>query len=266
MSRRATVWVLLLSLGLWLSAGASGDQPDPLALLDCARENWVGEAFQGTILLQLFRPGYSREYRLEVWSDAGGERALIRVLEPEEERGSGYLLLEEELWYYSPQAGQAIPLPPSALSQAFLGSDLALEDVYRGTLSGQYDAELLGTRPTEEGDRIHRLRLTPKPEAPVVYGKLELELRDSDCAVLLIDYYDQRGTLIREASFAEFVRIELEGQLARTVPLKVVVDDLLVEGSRTIELIETYEFGLAIPPERFTLECLVEGEEACGSS
>jgi len=124
----------------------------------------------------------------------------------------------------------------------------------------------LGTRPAEEGELIHRLRLTPKPEAPVVYGRLELEIRDSDCAVLLIDYFDQRGTLIREATFSEFVRIEVEGERPRTVPLKTVVDDYLIEGSRTVQVIETYEFGLAIPPERFTLECLVEGGAACGSS
>jgi len=202
---------------------------------------------------------------MEVWTEEGGKPALIRILKPANERGSGYLSLEDELWYYTPEACQAIALPQSSLAQAFLGSDLALEDIYRGTLSEDYDAELLGTRPTEEGDLIHRLRLTPKPEAPVIYGKLELDIRDSDCAVLLIDYYDQRETLIREAVFSKFVQID--GDNPRVVPLRTVVDDLLVEGSRTVEVVEEpYEFGIAIPPERFTLECLVEGEEACGSS
>jgi hypothetical protein len=233
--------------------------------LECARQNWVGDTFHGTILLQLFRPEYSREYRMEVWSAEGGKPALIRILEPADEEGSGYLLLDDELWYYSPETGQAIALPQSSLAQAFLGSDLALEDVYRGTLSEDYEAELLGTRPTgEEDDQIHRLRLTPKPEAPVVYGKLELDIRASDCAVLLIDYYDQRETLIREATFQEFVQID--GDNPRVIPLKTVVDDLLVEGSRTVEVVESYEFGGSIPPERFTLECLVEGEAVCGSS
>lgn len=269
MFKRVTIWLLLSAVSLWLVTVASGDQPDPLVLLECARENWVGDTFHGTVVLQLFRPGYSTEYRMEVWSEEGGEPTFIRILAPEEEAGSGYLLLEDELWYsppYTPEPSQtqAISLPQSSLTQRFLGSDLALEDVYRGTLSENYEVELLGTRPTEGGDRIHRLRLTPKPEAPVVYGRLELDIRDSDCAVLLIDYYDQRGSLIREAIFSEFVQIE--GDNPSVIPLKTVVDDLLVEGSRTVEIIETYEFGLSIPPERFTLECLVEGEEACGSS
>ncbi len=254
---------LLILIGLGLGLMADEGQPDPLDLLECARENWVGDTFHGTIVLQLFRPGYSTEYRMEAWSAESGAPTFIRILAPEEEAGSGYLLLEDEVLYYNAEAGQVIHLSQSSLTQKFLGSDLALEDVYRGTLSEDYEAELLGTRPAEE-DEIHRVRLAPKPEAPVVYGKLELDIRDSDCAVLLIDYYDQRETLIREATFSEFVQIE--GDTVRVVPLKTVVDDLLIEGSRTVEVIESYQFGISIPPERFTEACLVEGGEACGLS
>jgi hypothetical protein len=263
MFKRVTIWMLLVAMSLWLGVIASGDQPDPLDLLECARENWVGDTFHGTVVLQLFRPVYSTEYRMELWSEQDGQPAFIRILAPEEEAGSGYLLLEDKVVYYNAEASEVIHLSQSSLTQKFLGSDLALEDVYRGTLSEDYEAELLGTRPIE-GDMVHRVRLIPKPEAPVVYGRLELDIRDSDCAVLLIDYYDQRETLIREATFSDFVRIE--GENPRVIPLQTVVDDLLIEGSRTVQLIETYEFGISIPPERFTLECLVEGEGACGSS
>lgn len=254
---------LLILIGLGLGLMADEGQPDPLDLLECARENWVGDTFHGTIVLQLFRPEYSREYRMEVWVSAGGEPAFVRVLEPEEEAGSGYLFLEDAVWRYDAESGQVIRLLPSFRSEEFFG-DLTPEDLYRGTLSEDYEVELLGTPSTEEGDRIHRLRLTPKPEAPVVYGKLELDIRDSDCAVLRIKYYDQRGSLIRRATFSDFVRIE--GENSRVVPLKTVVDDFLVEGSRTVEIIETYQFGISIPPERFTEACLVEGGKACGLS
>jgi hypothetical protein len=264
MFKRITIWLLGISVALSLGSAAGEGQPDPLELLECARENWVGVSFHGTILLQLFRPAYSTEYRMEVWSEQGGEPALIRIREPASEAGSGYLLLEDGLWYYTPEGGEPIHISESSLTQRFLGSDLALEDVYRGTLSEDYEAELLGTRPADGGDQIHRVRLTPRPEAPVVYGGLELDIRGSDCAVLLVDYYDQRETLIREATFSEFVQVE--GDNSRVIPLKTVVNDLLEDGSYTVEEIESYEFGISIPPERFTLECLVEGEGACGSS
>jgi len=259
--------MILLGLGLALSA-QSIQGPSAEELLECARRNWVEGTFHGTVSLELFRPEFSKAYRLEAWT-SGADKALIRVLEPEDEAGSGYLRVGDELWYYHPDLGQAIQLPPSALSESFLGTDASLEDLYRGTLGEHYDAELLGSRPASEeesaleGDLIYRLRLVPKPEAPVVYGKLELEVRGSDCAVLIIDYYDQRGSLIRQARFSKFVTVG-EGELRRVIPTVMVFDDFLVEGSRTVETLEEYEFDIEIPEETFTLECLVEGR--CGSS
>lgn len=276
MSKRWTLLILMtiavgtltgIAAGVGLFAQPSGE-PTAEGLLACARRNWVEGTFHGLVRLELFRPEYSKQYRLEAWSE-GAEKALMLVLEPEEDAGSGYLRAGDELWYYHPDVGQAISLPTSALSESFLGSDASLEDLYRGTLSENYDVELLGGRPAsaeasaQEGDGIYRLRLVPKPEAPVVYGKLELDVRGSDCAVLVIDYYDQRETLIRQARFSQFVTVG-EGERQRVIPTVMTFDDFLEEGSRTVETLESYEFDREIPPEQFTLACLVQG--ACGSS
>ncbi len=237
-------------------------------ILECARRNWVEGTFHGTIRMDLFRPDYSKEYRLEAWT-SGSDKALIRVLEPKEEAGSGYLKAGDDLWYFNPSAGQAISLPPSSLSESFFGADLSLEDLYRGTLSESYDVTLLGSRPASaeesgvQGDQIQQLRLVPKPDTAVTYGKLELQIRASDCAVLVLDYYDQRQTLIRQAKFSQFVRVGQDKQ-ARSIPLQMTFDDLLKQGSRTIETVESYEFDITIPDQRFTLDCLVK--DLCGSS
>lgn len=244
------------------------ENPTGEEVLECARSNLVEGTFHGMIGLQLIRPDYAKAFLLEAWTK-GGDRALIRVREPQEQAGSGYLRVEDELWFYDPGAGQAIPLPTSALSENFLGADLSLEDFYRGTLADQFDVEILGTRAASEeessaeADKIHTLRLTPKPEAPVVYGKIEILVRDSDCATLEADYYDQRDSLIRQAVFSDFVQVG-EGEDRRVVPLKMVFDDMIKEGSRTIETIESYEFDIDLPEQIFTVDCLTRGK--CGSS
>lgn len=258
----------LAGLVVGVSLSRLPEHPTAQDILACARRNLVEGTFHGTVRLELFRPDYSKTYLLEAWTD-GGDHALIRILEPEDEQGSGYLQVGDELWFYDPEAGQAIPLPASALSENFLGADLSLEDFYQGTLSESFDVELLGTRaasPDEsdvEGDKIHTLRLVPKPEAPVVYGKIEISVRRSDCATLRLDYYDQRETLIRQASFSDFIAVGEEDD-PRVVPLKMVFDDLLNEGSRTVETIKTYEFDIELPDEIFTLDCLTQ--KRCGSS
>ena len=228
-------------------------------LLDCVQVNWNPDSYHATTEIRSFHPDFSREFKLEIWTSSNNDHAMIRVLEPSDESGSGYLLLgEDELWFYSPEAGQAISLPSSALGQAFFGSDIAVEDLYRGTIDESYTATLLGTQQISEDVFVHRLRLVPLEDAAVVYGKLELDVIDSNCAVTRIDFYDQRETLIREALFEDFVE-----ENGIVLPLKTTINDLLEDGSFTEEEILSFEIGVEIPEARFTLECL-EDESQCG--
>lgn len=249
---------LLTVLCMLLTATAQ-QHSDAEALLNCAQANWNSATFVGVITIKVFRPDFSNAFKLKVWATENNDKAMIRVLEPEDEAGSGYLREDDGLWFYSPAAGQVIPLPSSSLGEAFFGSDVAVEDLYRGTLNDRYTATLIGTRNDSDTGRIvHALRLVPKPDADVVYGKLELDMFDSDCAVFRIDFFDQRNTLIREGIFSDFV--EVNGLVFAT---HTVVNDLLHEGSSTEEIVESFEIGTQIPAERFTLACL-EDEAQCG--
>ena len=156
-------------------------------------------------------------------------------------------------------------MPASAISQNFLGADLSLEDFYAGTLDESFEVELLGVRPANEdesnvkGDRVYQVRLIPRPEAPVVYGKIEIRVRESDCATIRMDYYDQRETLIRQAAFSEFATVGDE-ESQRVFPLRMVFDDLTQEGSRTVETIEDYEFDVELSENTFTRDCMTNPE------
>jgi outer membrane lipoprotein-sorting protein len=262
-----TLLVGLMLMGLMLffvaaplTVPVSAQAPTAEELLSCVQNNLSSFSFHGTMRISTFRTEFSREFLLEVWSGADNESVMMRVLEPEDEAGSGYLLLTidevEELWFFAAAAGTSIPLPSSSLSEAFFGTDLSIEDLYQGTLDQSFDSELLGTR-TEDGATIHRLRLIPKADADVVFGKLELDLRDEDCALQRLDYFDQRDTLIRESLFSDFV--EEEGIV---FALRTRSNDLLEAGSFTEQLLESYEVNIDIPANRFTLDCL-EDESLC---
>ena len=249
----------LIIFGILLLPAAAQQHTSAGELLTCAQANWNSATFVGVMTIKAFRPDFSSEFKLQVWATENNDKAMIRVLAPQDEAGSGYLQEGDELWFYTPAAGQVIPLPSSSLGEAFFGSDVAVEDLYRGTLNDRYTAELLGTRTdTESGRIVHRLRLVPKPDADVVYGKLELDMFDSSCAVFQIDFFDQRNTLIREGTFSEFA--EENGLVFAT---HTVVNDLLREGSYTEQIVESYQIGVDIPQQRFTLECL-EDEAQCG--
>lgn len=261
--RARTLGLLAIMIGLGLTLGQAQIPEDATGqdVLACARGNLVEGTFHGTIRLELTRPDFAKTYVMEAWTE-GGDKALIRIHEPEGEAGSGYLQNGDDLWFYDPEAGVPISLPASALSEGFLGADLSLEDFYAGTLNESFDVELLGAREAHEdesdarADRVYQVRLIPKPEAPVVYGRIEIRVRESDCATIRMDYYDQRETLIRQAVFSEFETVGDEDS-QRVFPLRMVFDDLTQEGSRTVETIEDYEFDIELPDETFTQECLM---------
>ena len=259
-ARALTLIAITLGFGLTLGQAQIPDDPTGQDVLDCARDNLVEGTFHGTIRLELTRPDFSKTFVMEAWTE-GGDKALIRIHQPADEAGSGYLQNGDDLWFYDPEAGVPISLPASALSEDFLGADLSLQDFYAGTLDESFNVELLGARPANdeesavEGDRVYQVRLIPRPEAPVVYGKIEIRVRASDCATIRMDYYDQRETLIRQAVFGDFATVGDEDS-RRVFPLRMVFDDLTQEGSRTVETIESYEFDIELPENTFTQDCL----------
>lgn len=231
--------VLSASLMLVMCGLAQG--PTAEQILEEVREAWQPESFHARVALEVQEGEGVRRWEFEVWSE-GRDKALLRVLSPEEEAGSGYLVLGDEVWYYSPDVGVPIELPALALSEGAFGGAAALEDIFRGTLTEECE---VSSTPRDGG---WLLVLTPEPEAPVVWGRLELIVRE-DFALLEMRFFDQRGELLRTVRAKEF--IEIDGK-----PFPAVVEIAEADGDRTVERIIDPEIGVAIPDGVFTLEFL----------
>ena len=259
---RPTTWWLLLALATFvvLSAAAQQEPAEPPALdaeaiLDRVNAAWQGDSFHGTVRLEITLAEAKKRHALEVWT-LGEELALLRVLEPEIDRGSGYLQLGEELWFYSPVVG-AIKLPAIALGDALFGAGPSLEDLSHGTLSDDYDASVESApdgRDSDESDARWRVTLIPHLDAPVVYGKLEIWVTAGFVMERLI-YYDQRGDVLQEASFTDVIDLG-----DRTFATTIVIEDRF--GDRTVQRIENPQFDLELDPSFFSIETF----EAWGES
>jgi len=211
-------------------------------ILDRTRDAWRGDSFHAVLELEIVLSGQTKSHVLEVWT-LGDDLALVRIHEPVEDAGSGYLEADGKLWFYSPLLGDAIELPAIALGQALFGSGPSLDDMSRGTLSNDYDVTL-----SMIDDGGYFLTLIPHPTAPVVYGKLELDVT-AEFVMERVVYYDQRGEVLRTAVFTDVV--DLDGRL---VPTYIEIVD--ASGDRTIERVIDPEFDLDIDASFFTLETL----------
>ncbi|GAB4307350.1 MAG: hypothetical protein Kow0097_07410 [Candidatus Bipolaricaulota bacterium] len=247
---RAFLGMLLIAAGAgWVSAA---DEPlDAAMILEQVRAGWRGESFHALVEIEITVSGTTRRHLVEVWT-CGEDRALIRIVEPEAEAGSGYLQLGDALWYYSPALGTAIALPAMGLTQALFGAGPSLGDLAQGTLSRDHDVQAEAVTGADGALVGYLLTLLPRLGAPVVYGKLEVTVT-ADYVLSKIVYYDQRGAVLRTAAFEEVVRI---GEIL--FPTKVVVVD--ANGDRAVQQILDPEFGIALDPSFFTVERLEAGE------
>ena len=237
--KRIIVWTALLAVVLiGVCSIAQEDALDAKSILSRINSAWKGESFHGVIGLDISLSGQTKSYKLEVWT-LGQEKALIRVLEPEIDLNSGYLQLGDDLWYYSPSVG-AIKLPSAALGGTLFGAGPSLDDLSRGTLSDDYNAT---AEPTEGG---YFLTLIPHPDAPVVYGKLEIWV-SNDYVLERLIYYDQRGDVLQTADFTDVIEVG-----KRKFATTIVIEDAY--GNKTIERIENPEFDVELDSSLFSLD------------
>jgi hypothetical protein len=215
--------------------------PTAAEVLAQVRSTWEGESLHAVVRLEITSAGATRIHVVEVWT-LGDEFALLRVLEPTAEKGSGYLQVGDELWYHAPAAGSAIKLPSMLLGDALFGAGPSLSDLALDTLAEDFDATL------ESAPGGYMLTLVPHPDAPVVYGRMDLAVSAAYVIERLVTY-DQRGDVLRTATFSDVV--DLGGQ---KLPTRVVVED--ASGDRTVQEIVNPESGADLDASFFTIERL----------
>jgi outer membrane lipoprotein-sorting protein len=251
--RAASLAVLLASLCLALGPGAAQEDPevprDADAILDAMVENLRGAGQRATMQLTVERPSETREYRLEIVSD-GTERSLTRVVAPPRDAGQAFLVDGSDLFVYTPRLGRVLRLPPSGRSDGFLGSDLSYDDLAGDEMRDRYDA-----RVAERREQEVELSLVPQPDAPTPYGELRFTASLPDLAPLALDYYDQRGEVVKRIRFSAFETTSS----GHRVPRRFEVRDLTREGGRTVATWTEVEDDVSPPGRCFTQQALERG-------
>ena len=126
---------------------------------------------------------------MEAWT-SGERKSLVRVLQPKKDAGNGTLLLDNKMWTFSPKINRVIKIPSSMMNQSWMGSDFSNKDIARSAdIIDQYKHSLIDTE-AHEGRKVYVIESVPKENAPVVWGKEILRIRD-DYVLLEHTFYDQ---------------------------------------------------------------------------
>lgn len=241
-SKCTTVLMLILAT----TVSQAQEPPDAAEIVRRADEHLRGESSRATMSMTIVRPDWSREMGLKFWSK-GNDYALILVTAPARDRGTTFLLRESEVWNYRPDIDRLIKLPPSMMSQSWMGSDFTNDDLVKeSSIVEDYVHEVLGDT-TLEGRKAWKLRLTPKPEAAVVWGKIHLWVSQDLYLQLRAEYFDEDGTLVNVMEMSE---VETIG--GRILPTRMVMRPADEDDHRTVMKYEEMAFDFEVEASFFS--------------
>lgn len=241
-SAAATALLLGTILGC-ATAGAA--EPDPGELLRRAYDNWRGDSSYTEVTMTVHRPEWERRMSMRSWT-RGDDDTLVRFTAPAKNAGNATLKLDDSMWIYNPRLNQVLKLPASMMAQSWMGSDFSYNDLAKADdVLTLYTHQLTGSEQTD-GHTEYVVEAYPKPDAPTVWGKQVLRVRD-DGVLLADDYYDQDMQLVKGMSTDEV------GMLGGR-PYPVVMTMRKAEDSDhwTRLAFERGEFDVTLPDALFT--------------
>lgn len=238
--KRAFILLALPLLALKVQA------QDAQSIVARAEEKFLGQSSRGEVTVQVVRPNWSREMSLTTWSK-GDEYSLILITAPAKEEGTVFLKRQNEIWNWIPSIERTVKLPPSMMMQSWMGTDFTNDDlVNESSLEEDYHHEVLGDS-TILGRSCYKIRLLPKEEAPVVWGKLLIWISKEEFMQLRTEFYDEDGELVNIMEGSEVNNLG-----GRQLPSRLEMIPVDKQGHKTVLVYESLEFNIDIEASFFT--------------
>lgn len=240
------------SLLLAAPATAAGSEPghdgapDARSIVKGALDWWRDTSSFAEIAMTVHRPDWERKSVMRSWT-RGDKDALVRFVEPVKDAGSATLKLGDDMWIYTPKLSRVVKLPFSMMAQSWMGSDFSYNDLARSDeLLVHFDSRILGEE-EDEGHKVYVIEALPHANAPVIWGKETLRIRD-DHLMLEETYFDQDLVPVKTLVATEI------GPLGGKIYVKTMRMKKLEEPGHWTEIAyRQAEFGLDLPGSVFTL-------------
>lgn len=169
---------------------------DATAIVKRADELMRAESSYSEITMTIIKPDWSREMSMKIWS-LEPDYAIIYITEPARDKGTVTLKRKNEVWNWLPSAQKVIKIPPSMMLQSWMGSDFTNDDLVReSSVIKDYTHQLMGEEKISNMD-CYKIKLTPKPEAGVVWGKIITWIAKNSYLQPRSEYYDEDGFLVK---------------------------------------------------------------------
>ncbi len=225
-------------------------QGSPRDIVDQVDRLMRGHSSRATVTMEIVTAHWQRTMELRVWS-LGTRYALIRILSPAKDAGTATLKAGNEIWNYLPRVDRTIKVPSSLMGAAWMGSHFTNDDLVKESrIIDDYDIAI-GYEGPRDGVNVWEFVLTPKPDAAVVWGRIEEQVRQADLMPTWAKYYDERGRLARSITFGAYRRMG-----GRLVPAVMTVVPTDKPEERTVLRYTDLAFDVGLDPAFFSLRQL----------
>ena len=244
-----TLWCLMAAC-VAVTTAAQAPSVDATAIVDRVDRLLRGDSSEGEMSMSVVTRRWTRTLTMMVWSE-GTEKALIKVTAPPKEAGTATLKAGNEIWNYLPKIDRTIRVPTSMMMASWMGSHFTNDDLVKESrLIRDYDitVDFSGMR---EGVKVWQFVLTPRPAAAVVWGRIVLEVRQTDLMPTWAKYYGDDEAQKRTLTFADY---RIMG--GRFVPTKIMVTPADKADESTVITYRRLAFDVQLPPDTFSLAAL----------
>ncbi len=249
---KASTHKILYATMLALATTLVSQAQNPREILRKVEENMRGNASLTEMTMTTIRPRFTREVSMKAWI-LGEDYSLILITGPARDKGMAFLKRKNEIWNYVPNIGRTVKMPPSMMSQSWMGSDFSNDDLVRGTSTvDDYTHKFLRYEMVN-GHDCYLLELTPKPDAPIVFERVLYWVSMEHYLPVKVENYDEFGHLASSINFKEIKNIG--GKLIPSV-MEIIPADK--PGHKTIVATTSADFRIRLNQQFFTLQNLTK--------
>lgn len=238
--------ILTVLLGLLVFASAEAQNLTAKQIVQKAYDQAEGKSSKGTMTMEIIRPTWKRSVSFKMWTK-GREFSMTYVSAPAKEKGQTFLKRNNDMWSWNPKISRMIKMPPSMLSQGWMGSDYTNDDILKeSSIVVDYTHKIVGSVKLQDLD-CYKIELTPKPDAAVVWGKIIKYIAKDKFLQLKSVYYDEDDELVKTETASEIKQMG-----GRMLPTRIEIIPADKPKNKTVVTFNNMQYDVKIEESFFS--------------
>ena len=213
-----------------------------------SEDNLRGESSIAELSIEIIRPKWTRTIKVKGWSK-GEKYSMILITAPIKDKGNVFLKRDKEVWNWIPSIERTLKLPPSMMTQSWMGTDFTNDDLVKeSSVLNDYSQKIIGDT-ILNGKKCWKIEMIPLSYSAVIWGKVNLWIDQENFLQLRAEFLDEDQILVNV-----MVCTNIRNLGGRLLPTTMEMIPIEKPGQKTILNYENIQFNTGIEETFFTTQ------------